>query len=154
MRKLDGRQEAHLVAVAWSQAPEGHTHWTLQLLADKVVQLEFSDAISLEAVRQILKKRTQTNELKPWKKKEWRIPKVSPEFVACMEDVLDLYEEPYDPKRPLVCFDETSKQLVKEKRAPIPPKKERHQRFDYEYKRNGTGNLFMFCGPLAGGTWK
>ena len=55
-RKLDGRQEAHLVAVACSQAPEGHTHWTLQLLADKVVQLEFSDAISLEAVRQILKK--------------------------------------------------------------------------------------------------
>ena len=55
-RKLDGKQEAHLVAVACSQAPEGHTHWTLQLLADKVVQLEFSDAISLEAVRQILKK--------------------------------------------------------------------------------------------------
>ena len=55
-RKLNGKQEAHLVAVACSQAPEGHTHWTLQLLADKVVQLEFSDAISLEAVRQILKK--------------------------------------------------------------------------------------------------
>ena len=55
-RKLDGKQEAHLVAVACSQAPEGHTHWTLQLLADKVVQLEFSDAVSLETVRQILKK--------------------------------------------------------------------------------------------------
>ena len=55
-RKLDGKQEAHLVAVACSQAPQGHTHWTLQLLADKVVQLEFSDAVSLETVRQILKK--------------------------------------------------------------------------------------------------
>jgi len=55
-RKLNGKQEAHLVAVACSQAPEGHTHWTLQLLADKVVQLEFSDAVSLETVRQILKK--------------------------------------------------------------------------------------------------
>ena len=55
-RKLEGKQEAHLVAVACSPAPEGHTHWTLQLLADKVVQLEFSDAISLETVRQILKK--------------------------------------------------------------------------------------------------
>ena len=75
---------------------------------------------------------------------------MSPEFVACMEDVLDLYEEAYDPKRPLVCFDETSKQLVKEKRSPIPPKKGRHERFDYEYKRNGTRNLFMFCEPLAG----
>ena len=75
---------------------------------------------------------------------------MSPEFVACMEDVLDLYEEPYDPKHPVVCFDETSKQLVKEKRAPIPPKKGRHERFDYEYKRNGTRNLFMFCEPLVG----
>ncbi len=55
-RKLDGKQEAHLVAVACSQAPEGHTHWTLQLLASKVVELEFSDANTLEAVRQILKK--------------------------------------------------------------------------------------------------
>ncbi len=67
-----------------------------------------------------------------------------------MEDVLDLYEEPYDPKRPVVCFDESSKQLVEEKRAPIPPKKGRRERFDYEYKRNGTRNLFMFCEPLAG----
>ena len=75
---------------------------------------------------------------------------MSPEFVACMEDVLDLYEEPYDPERPVVCFDETSKQLIKEKRDPIPPKKGRHERFDYEYKRNGTRNLFMFCEPLAG----
>ncbi len=55
-RKFDGKQEAHLVAVACSQAPEGHTHWTLQLLADKAVQLEFADAVSLETVRQVLKK--------------------------------------------------------------------------------------------------
>ena len=55
-RKLDGRQEAHLVAIACSDAPEGHTHWTLQLLADKVVQMGFAESISLETVRQILKK--------------------------------------------------------------------------------------------------
>ena len=60
-RKLDGRQEAHLIAFACSaapdaQRPEGHTHWTLQLLADKVVELEFAESISLETVRQILKK--------------------------------------------------------------------------------------------------
>ena len=65
---------------------------------------------------------------------------MSAEFVACMEDVLDLYAEPYDPKRPVACFDETSKQLVAEKR----------ERFDYEYQRNGTRNLFMICEPLAG----
>ncbi len=67
-----------------------------------------------------------------------------------MEDVLDLYEEPYDSKRPVVCFDETSKQLVSEKRSPIPPRAGRLERFDYEYKRYGTRNLFMLCEPLAG----
>ena len=59
-RKLDGRQEAHLVAVACTPAPEGRTRWTLQLLADKVVKLELADSISPETVRQVLKKRTQT----------------------------------------------------------------------------------------------
>ena len=92
----------------------------------------------------------EKNELKPWRKKEWCIPKVSAEFVACMEDVLDLYAEPYDSKRPVVCFDETSKQLVSEKRSPIPAKAGRQERFDYEYQRNGTRNLFMTCEPLAG----
>jgi hypothetical protein len=67
-----------------------------------------------------------------------------------MEDVLDLYGEPYDPKRPKVCFDETSKQLVAEKRLPIPAKPGRRERFDYEYQRKGTRNLFMLCEPLAG----
>ena len=67
-----------------------------------------------------------------------------------MEDVLDLYGESYDPKRPVVCFDETSKQLVSEKRKPIPAKAGRRERFDYEYQRNGTRNLFMICEPLAG----
>ena len=67
-----------------------------------------------------------------------------------MADVLDLYAEPYDPKRPVVCFDETSKQLVAEKRSPIPAKSGRRERFDYEYQRNGTRNLFLFCQPLAG----
>ena len=75
---------------------------------------------------------------------------MSAEFVARMEDVLDLYAEPYDPKRPVACFDETSKQLVSEKRSPIPAKAGRRERFDYEYQRNGTRNLFMTCEPLAG----
>ena len=75
---------------------------------------------------------------------------MSAEFVACMEDVLDLYAEPYDPKRPVACFDETSKQLVSERREPIPAKAGRRERFDYEYQRNGTRNLFMICEPLAG----
>lgn len=75
---------------------------------------------------------------------------MSAEFVACMEDVLDLYEEPYDPNRPVVCFDETTKQMIADKRVAIPAKPGRLERFDYEYKRNGTRNLFMVFEPLAG----
>ncbi len=67
-----------------------------------------------------------------------------------MEDVLDLYAEPYDPQRPVVCFDETSKQLLAETRSPIRPKPGRRERYDYEYQRKGTRNLFMLCQPLVG----
>jgi len=67
-----------------------------------------------------------------------------------MEDVLDLYAEPYNPERPVVCFDETSKQLLAEPRSPISPKPGRRERYDYEYQRQGTRNLFMLCEPLAG----
>ena len=67
-----------------------------------------------------------------------------------MEDVLDVYERPYDPHRPVVCFDETSKQLIQETRLPILAVPGRRERYDYEYKRNGTRNLFMFFEPLRG----
>jgi hypothetical protein len=67
-----------------------------------------------------------------------------------MEDVLDLYHEPYDPLRPVVCFDESNKQLISEKRTPLPPQPSQPQRCDYEYERHGTCNLFMFAEPLAG----
>jgi hypothetical protein len=67
-----------------------------------------------------------------------------------MEDVLDLYAEPHDPARPVVCFDELSKQLVAEARAPLPAEPGRPERFDYEYERRGTANLFLACQPLAG----
>ncbi len=67
-----------------------------------------------------------------------------------MEDVLDLYEEAHNPKRPVVCLDESPYQLVSEKRAPIPVAEGIPARYDYEYKREGTCNLFMFFQPLAG----
>jgi DDE superfamily endonuclease len=67
-----------------------------------------------------------------------------------MEDVLDVYKRPRDPKRPLVCLDEASKQLLANTREPIPMKKGRLVRTDYEYERNGTANLFMAFAPLEG----
>jgi hypothetical protein len=68
-----------------------------------------------------------------------------------MEDVLAVYTRPHDPDCPLVCLDETSKQLLAETRVPIPAKPGRPARFDYEYERNGTANLFMMFPPLEGG---
>lgn len=67
-----------------------------------------------------------------------------------MEDMLDVYKRPYDPKRPMVCLDETSKQLIGETRTPVSAGLGREARFDHEYKRNGTVNLFMVFEPLAG----
>ena len=77
-------------------------------------------------------------------------PEASAAFVANMEDVLDVYQRPHDPKRPLVCLDETSKQLIVETRAPIPVKPGQPARHDYEYERNGVANLFMMFAPLEG----
>ena len=67
-----------------------------------------------------------------------------------MEDVLDLYAEPYDPAKPTVCFDETSKQLISETCQALPAQPGQVERYDYEYERRGTRNLFMFFEPLAG----
>jgi hypothetical protein len=67
-----------------------------------------------------------------------------------MEDILTLYKRPYDPEVPLICMDETSKQLTKETRRRIEAKPGRAERYDYEYERNGVGNLFMFYEPFGG----
>ena len=77
-------------------------------------------------------------------------PKENAAFVAAMEDVLDVYTRPHDPKRPLVCLDETSKQLVEETREPISMEPGQPARHDYEYKRAGVANLFMAFAPLEG----
>ena len=77
-------------------------------------------------------------------------PDANAGFVAAMEDVLETYQKPRDPDRPLVCLDETSKQLIVETRTPIPAKPGRPARHDYEYERNGVANLFMMFAPLEG----
>ena len=81
----------------------------------------------------------------------WVIPpEADAEFVAGMEDVLEVYEKPYDPQCPVICMDEQPVQLLKETRKPIPATKEHGKRVDYEYERAGTCNIFMFTEPLAG----
>jgi hypothetical protein len=77
-------------------------------------------------------------------------PEANSAFVANMEDVLEVYQRPRDPERPVVCLDETSKQLIVETRAAVPAKPGRKARHDYEYERNGVANLFMLFAPLEG----
>ena len=74
----------------------------------------------------------------------------SAEYVAAMEDVLEVYHRPYDPKRPMVCMDESTKQLIAEVRPPLPPKPGGIAKVDCEYERRGTANIFMAIEPLAG----
>jgi hypothetical protein len=84
-------------------------------------------------------------------KKGWCLPAgPSAEFVAAMEDVLDVYHRPYDPQRPVVCLDECSKQLIGEVREPLPTKPGHVAKYDSEYERKGTANVFMAVEPLAG----
>ena len=139
-RKLTGKEEALLVAIACSDPPTGRARWTLSLLAGEMVRLTEHRSLSTETIR----RRLAENELKPWQKKMWCIPKVDAEYVARMEDVLELYAEPPDPERPVVCFDETPRQLIGESRVPIAAKPGQRARFDYEYVRTGTANIFVF----------
>ncbi|WP_293085003.1 hypothetical protein [Moorena sp. SIO4A1] len=67
-----------------------------------------------------------------------------------MEDVLEVYHQPYDPKRPMICMDEQPVQLIKETRIPLPAKPGHPELIDYEYERNGTASIFMFTEPLSG----
>jgi len=97
------------------------------------------------------RKDAKKNILQPHRRQCWVIPpKANTAFVAAMEDVLAVYTRPRDPDYPLVCLDETSKQLLAETRLPIPMKPGRPARYDYEYERNGTANLFMMFAPLEG----
>jgi transposase len=139
-RKLSGKEEALLVATACSKPPTGRARWTLELLAGEMVKLTEHGELSRETVR----RRLAENDLKPWRRDMWCIPEVDGTYVARMEDVLDLYAETPDPKRPVVCFDESPTQLIGEVRQPIPATPGQLERYDCEYRRNGTANLFVF----------
>ncbi len=138
-RKLSGPEEALLLATACSSPPEGRARWTLELLAGEMLRLTEHQHPSREPVR----RRLAENALKPWRQKRWCVPRADGEYVARLEDVPDLYAEPPDPKRPVVCFDESPTPLIGEVRQPLPPEPGQLARYDYEYRRNGTANPFV-----------
>ena len=143
-RKLSTTEEAMLVALAGRnghhQAHGGRAHWTLDLLAGEMVGLTPHDHLSTRHGAPT-SRRERAQALAP---EMWCIPKVDAEYVARMEDVLDLYAETPDSKRPVVSFDESPTQLIGEVRQPIPAAPGRLERFDSEYRRSGTANIFMF----------
>jgi transposase len=139
-RKLGAADESLLIAVACSEPPDGRAKWTLDLLAGEMVRLTSHKTLSRDTVG----RRLDEMAIKPWQEKMWCVPAINAEYVARMEDVLELYAEPPDPLRPVVCFDETPRQLIGEARVPIRAEPGKPRRSDYEYVRNGTANVFMF----------
>ena len=148
-QKIDGEQEAQIIATLCTERPEGQERWTLRAMAARAVELEIVEGVSHETIRTVLKK----NQLKPWQKKQWCIgPTGDGSYIYHMEDVLEVYVQPYDEKRPQVCFDEGSVQLLSEKRPPLEMEPGKVQKVDYEYEREGFCSLFLACEPLKGQT--
>ena len=146
-RKLTGKEESLLVATACSSPPAGRARWTLELLAGEMVKLTAHESLSRETVR----RRLADNDLKPWRRKMWCIPQVDADYVARMEDVLDLYAEAPDPLRQVVCFDESPIQLIGEVRRPIPPEPGKIERYDCEQRHRQPVRLPRSEPPLAQG---
>lgn len=146
-RKINGRQEAQIIATVCTERPDGREKWTVRELTTHLIELEIVEEVSRETVRTTMRK----NKLKPWQIKEWCIgPKKDPNYVARMEDVLNVHELPYDAKRPTIGIDEGNIQLVKDKQDPIEMKSGRVKKVDYEYERKGFCNVFLMIEPLTG----
>ena len=142
--KVTGADEAKIIAKACSAPPEGRCRWTLKLLEQEVI---LEEPVSVSTIGRILR----NNDLHPHLDEYWCIPpEEDPEFVARMEDILDIYEEPYDPKHPLWCIDEKPYQILGEAREPLPMRPGDIKKVDSEYKRNGTVSIFCLIQPHKG----
>jgi len=133
--KVTGKLETRIIALACSKAPEGYARWTLRLLTEKCVELQYIDTMSHMTISHLLKK----NELKLHLKTCWYIPSgQNSAFVAAMEDVLSVYARIYNKNRPVICMDEKPYQLLSHTLESIPMKQGKPLREDFEYIRNGA----------------
>ena len=144
--EFDDRIKTKIVAVVCSDPPEGFDRWTLVLLKEQLEKDKIVSSISKESIRLIL----QEHDLKPWQQKMWCVSDLDEEFIERMEDVLDVYEKPYNPCLPVVCLDEKPVVLHDSKRESIPMTEGKSKRVDYEYVRNGTANVFCAVEPKTG----
>jgi hypothetical protein len=144
--EIDSRIISKLVAIVCSNPPEGFDRWTLDLLKGKLEGDNIVDSICKESIRLVL----QEHDLKPWQQKMWCVPELDAEYIKRMEQVLDVYELPYNPDVPVVCVDEKPVVLHCDARAAIPMTEGKPRRVDYEYIRNGTANVFCGVEPKVG----
>lgn len=144
--ELGARIESYIVATVCSEPPEGFDRWTLELIKGRLEEESVIEKISKESIRLVLKE----HDLKPWRQKMWCVPSLDNEYIKRMEQVLDVYEMPYDSEVPVVCIDEKPVQLTVDGREFIPMTEGKPKRVDYEYIRNGTANVFCGVEPKAG----
>jgi transposase len=143
---FDARVHTQIIAMVCSDPPEGFDRWTLDLLKEKLETDGSVQSIGRETIRAVLRE----HDLKPWQQKMWCIPQLNEEYIARMEDVLDMYEKAHNAAFPVVCIDEKPVVLHDHKRAPIPMTEEQPKKVDYEYKRCGTANVFCAVEPKIG----
>jgi len=145
---FDDRQRSRIVAMVCTDPPKGYYRWTLDLIAEQAEKRDLvEESISREEVRIIL----QEHDLKPWQEKMWCIGKLDAEYVQRMEDVLDVYERPYDERHPVVCMDEKPVALMGDTRERIPAEEPGEiLKKDYEYKRDGSVNVYCAVEPKKG----
>jgi transposase len=145
---IDDRERSRIIAMVCSEPPKGNYRWTLDLIVEEAIRTEIIDngTISREQVRIIL----QEHDLKPWLEKMWCIEELSPEYIERMEDVLEVYERPFDDKVPVVCVDEKPVPLIGDVRERIPACEGAPAKIDYEYSRNGSVNVFCAVEPKQG----
>ena len=153
-KKIDGKLEAKLISIACSTVPEGGgDYWKLSMIQEELATyLETSTEYDFSTVStSTICRALQHNDLRPHLNKYWCIPpEHDSDFVAAMEDVLDVYQRPYDPDYPVWCMDEKPFQLLDEARKPIPMEAGKIKRVDDEYVRCGTACIFCFIQPLTG----
>ncbi len=145
---FDDRERSRIIAMVCTNPPSGCYRWTLDLIAKESEKRGLIDrSISREQVRIIL----QEHDLKPWQEKMWCIGDLNEEYIKKMEDVLDVYARPYNEKKPVICIDEKPVPLISDTRKRILPNDPGDiLKKDYEYKRNGSVNVFCAVEPKAG----
>ena len=145
---IDDKERSRIVAMVCSKPPNGNYRWTLNLIAEEVCRrgLIAKSSISREKIRIILNE----HDLKPWREKMWCIEDLSEEYIERMEDILEVYERPYDPNNPVVCVDEKPVPLLNDVRERKPTMPGELAKVDYEYSRNGSVNVFCGVEPQKG----